>query len=53
MYKVSENYATVKNGLFKEDKNLKKEYVALAHRYKLISKTIEARLKKDECAKKK
>ena len=37
---------TLKNELFQEDKNLKKEYVALAPRYKLISKAIDARLKK-------
>ena len=52
MNKVSESYMTLKNELFKEDKNLKKEYDALAPRYKLISKAIDALLKKNECAKK-
>ena len=46
MNKVSERYAAVKKELFKEDKSLKKEYNALAPRYELISKAIDARLKK-------
>ena len=46
MSKASENYVTIKKELFKTDKNLKKEYDALAPRYELISKAIDARLKK-------
>ena len=46
MSKASENYATIKKELFKTDKNLKKEYDTLAPRYELISKAIDARLKK-------
>ena len=46
MNKTSESYAIIKKELFKADENLKKEYDALAPRYELISKVIEAHLKK-------
>lgn len=46
MSKTSESYASIKRELFKEDKKLKIEYDALAPRYELISKAINARLKK-------
>lgn len=46
MSRTFESYASVKRELFNSDKNLKKEYNALAPRYELISKAIDARLKK-------
>ena len=46
MSKASESYVAIKKELFKGDKNLKKEYNALAPRYELISKAIDVRLKK-------
>lgn len=56
MSRTFESYASIKRELFNSDKNLKKEYDALAPRYELISKAIDARLKKkmtqDEVAEK-
>ena len=46
MSRIFESYASVKRELFNNDKNLKREYDALAPRYELISKAIDARLKK-------
>ena len=46
MSRSFESYASVKKELFKNDKKLKAEYDALAPRYELISKAIDARLKK-------
>ena len=46
MSRTFESYASVKRELFNNDKNLKREYDALAPRYELISKAIDARLKK-------
>ena len=46
MSRTFENYASVKRELFNNDKNLKREYDALAPRYELISKAIDVRLKK-------
>ncbi len=46
MSRSFESYASVKKELFKNDKKLKVEYDALAPRYELISKAIDARLKK-------
>ena len=46
MSRAFESYASIKRELFNNDKNLKREYDALAPRYELISKAIDARLKK-------
>ena len=46
MSRTFESYANIKKELFNNDKNLKKEYDALAPRYELIAKAIDARLKK-------
>ena len=46
MSRTFESYASIKRELFNNDKNLKREYDALAPRYELISKAIDARLKK-------
>ena len=46
MSRVFESYVNIKKELFSSDKDLKKEYDALAPRYELISKAIDARLKK-------
>ena len=46
MSRTFESYASVKRELFNNDKKLKREYDALAPRYELISKAINARLKK-------
>ena len=46
MSRTFESYANIKRELFSNDIHLKKEYDALAPRYELISKAIDARLKK-------
>lgn len=46
MSRAFETYANIKKELFSSDKTLKKEYDALAPRYELISKAIDARLKR-------
>ena len=56
MSRCFESCASVKRELFNKDKKLKAEYDALAPRYELISRAIEARLKnkmtQEEVAKK-
>lgn len=46
MSRCFESYASVKRELFNNDKMLKPKYEELAPRYELISKAIDARLKK-------
>lgn len=46
MSRCFESYASIKRELFNNDKKLKAEYEKLAPRYELISKAIDARLKK-------
>ena len=46
MSRCFESYASVKRELFNNDKMLKYKYDELAPRYELISKAIDARLKK-------
>ena len=46
MSRCFESYANIKRELFNNDKMLKSKYDELAPRYELISKAIDARLKK-------
>ena len=46
MSRCFENYSKIKKELFDNDKQLRAEYDSLAPRYELISKAIDARLKK-------
>ncbi len=46
MSRCFESYASVKRELFNNDKMLKSKYDELVPRYELISKAIDARLKK-------
>lgn len=41
----SESYKNIRNELFAEDKNLKKEYEALRPRYEIVESAIKARIK--------
>lgn len=41
----SESYKSIRNELFVEDKDLKKEYEALRPRYEIVESAIEARIR--------
>lgn len=41
----SETYKNIRNELFAEDKNFKKEYEALRPRYEIVESAIKARIK--------